>query len=274
MSGSELERLQPEERRASQALRELRDPAADAGFRARLKRDFMSGAPARQPVAPRFPGLRRPGFFWVAVPAAAAAVLIGLVMLNPGPQWEVLSARGEGAVVIDGVPVAIHYAADLERRLKPGARLVTPPEGVLEIMLPGLVAMQIAPGTDVVLPAAPGLWFAREANARLRVGEVRVTTGASFPGARLAVETPDAMVEVRGTTLAVICEPTGTCVCVLEGSVTVASKREGAGVPVTAGRRRYVWNDDRAPEVADIRGNEIGELREFMEQRRPLMNPR
>jgi ferric-dicitrate binding protein FerR (iron transport regulator) len=100
--------------------------------------------------------------------------------------------------------------------------------------------MQVAPGTDLTLPASAGRWFGRATRASVANGEVRITTGTGFHGARLAVETPEAMVQVTGTTLAVICEPTGTCVCVLEGSVRVAAQAGGAGVPVSEGHRRYV----------------------------------
>lgn len=272
MSAPDLERLSPDEQRARDGVRSLAPPRADAGYRARLEREFVSGALAEAPAKPR-PARRIIPLFWVAVPAAAAAgALIVFVSLNSGPSWEVLSGRGEGIVRIDGVAVAINRAAELERRLKPGARLQTPPGGEIEIMLPGQVALQIAPGTDVTLPPSAGRWFGRNARARVAGGEVRITTGARFHGARLAVETPEATVQVTGTTLAVICEPTGTCVCVLEGHVMVAARSEHPGVQVTEGRRRYVFNDARPPEMADIRGNEIGSLREFKEQRRPLMD--
>jgi len=56
------------------------------------------------------------------------------------------------------------------------------------------------------------------------VGEIRVTTGPSFPGAHLDVSTPVAAIEVSGTTFAVILEPHGTCVCVLEGTVKVGRR--------------------------------------------------
>jgi hypothetical protein len=69
----------------------------------------------------------------------------------------------------------------------------------------------------------------------------------------------------------VICEPTGTCVCVLEGRVRVAGQAEGAGVMVAEGQRRYVFNDARPPQTAEIRPNEHVSLREFRERKRALM---
>jgi len=100
---------------------------------------------------------------------------------------------------------------------------------------------------------------------------VRAVTGPAFHGARLAVETPEARVEVTGTTLAIICEPTGTCVCVLDGRVRVGT-RGGAGMAdVSAGRRRYVFSDGRPDESAAMRPNEHVALGEFRARAMPMM---
>jgi len=273
MSAPDPDRLTPEEQRASQAVRALSTPPAGAAYRARLKREFESGvleAPVR-PVRAPLPLWRRPALAWVALPAAAAALLIVVGALNRGPSWELIASRGQGEAAVDGVPVPLARADELRRRLHHGVRMRLPENGEIEIALPGQMAFQVAAGTDVTLPAAVGRWFGRSAHANVAHGELRITTGAAFHGARLAVETPEAMVEVTGTTLAVICEPTGTCVCVLEGRVRVAAQAEGAGVMVSEGRRRYVWNDARPPESAEIRPNELKSLREFREQRRAMM---
>jgi ferric-dicitrate binding protein FerR (iron transport regulator) len=276
MSARDPELLSPEEKRASEAVRSLRSPPLDAAYRARLKREFASGALAgtgtrERSAPPPLPFWRRPALAWVALPAAAAAALIVVGALNRGPGWELVSSRGAGEAVVDGVPVPMARAADLARRLKPGVRLQLPTDGEIEIALRGQLAIQVAPGTDVTLPASAGRWFGRSARANVAHGELRITTGAGFQGARLAVETPEAMVEVTGTTLAVICEPTGTCVCVLEGRVRVAGPAEGAGVMVPEGQRRYVFNDARPPETAGIRPNEHVSLQEFRELKRAMM---
>jgi len=87
-----------------------------------------------------------------------------------------------------------------------------------------------------------------------------------------ALERADAMILVKGTTLAVIMEPTGTCVCVLEGEVMVGARGESAGpegsggdamMPVTSGQRGYVFRDGRTPERADIRPTELVALAKF-----------
>jgi len=273
MSARGPELLSPEQKRASDAVRALGAPPADAAYRARLKREFASGAlgARERPAVLPLPFWRRPALAWVALPAAAAAALIAVSTLNRGPDWELVASRGTGEAVVDGVPVSMARAGDLKRRLRPGARLQLPPDGEIEIALRGQMAMQVVAGTDVTLPAAAGRWFGRSARANVTHGELRITTGAGFHGARLAVETPEAMVEVTGTTLAVICEPTGTCVCVLEGRVRVAGQAEGAGVMVPEGRRRYVFNDARPPETAEIRANEHVSLAEFRELKRAMM---
>ena len=72
--------------------------------------------------------------------------------------------------------------------------------------------------------------------------------------------------QVTGTTLAVICEDQGTCVCVFEGTVRVGA-RGAAPEAVTNGRRRFVFHDGRPPESAEIRVVERAELGRFRERR-------
>jgi len=266
--------LTPDEQRAREAVRALAPPRPDAAWRARLGREFASGTIERvgaRGAALRLPARRRFAFAWAAIPVAAAAALMVVGTLNRGPGWELVSSRGAGEVLIDGVPVSMERAADLERRLKPGARLRLPADGELEIALAGQVAMQITGGTEVTLPAAGGRWIGRSVHAAIAGGELRITTGARFGGARLAITTPEVTVEVTGTTLAVIREPGGTCVCVLEGHVMVESRTGGSRAPVEEGHLRFTFNDARPPANADIRPLEDVMLREFREQRRELM---
>ena len=276
MSAPYPERLSPEEKRASDAVRSLASPPADALYRSRLREDFASGALARAgarggPSRLPIPIHRRPALRWAALPVAAAAALLAASALNQGPRWELVSSRGQGVAVIDGVPVSIARTADLARLLKPGARLWLPADGELEVAIRGQMVIQVTPGTEVTLPAAAGRWFGRNPRARVARGELRITTGAGFRGARLEVGTPEVMVEVTGTTLAVICEPGGTCVCVLEGGVMVTARAEGTPVPVGEGRLRFVFSDARSPQTAGIRPKEDAMLREFREQQRKVL---
>ena len=98
--------LEPQQRTAQDAVRSLPRVQADAGFRSRLKDEFVSGDIARQVEVVEIPR-RRPAVRWLAAGVALAAVLaLALIGMNrlPGPQ--LLASHGQGSVVIDGEP---HY---------------------------------------------------------------------------------------------------------------------------------------------------------------------
>ena len=65
-------------------------------------------------------------------------------------------------------------------------------------------------------------------------------------------------------------EPAGTCVCVYDGVVKVGPMG-GSMEPVSSGRRRFVFNDGRAPESAEIRPMEITKLGMFRDSRRGFL---
>jgi hypothetical protein len=282
-----LDDLSPDARRARDAVKELSRPRPEASFRSRVKRAFIDGtiAGARVPTAgsaagpkPARPALARPPAatasqpWWrsrpwmtALVPAAGiAAAAIAVAGLNRGPAWEVVDASGEGIAVVNGRPIPVGHREDLTRAMRGGARVVMTSGASLVIASPGQMVMQITSASDVTLPASVGRWFARAVRAAVRTGEIRVTTGRDFHGARLYVATPEADVRVTGTTLAVIREPRGTCVCVMEGVVDVGAHGQ-AMAAVTAGHRRYIFNDGRAPEQDVMRPVErvkLGELRD------------
>jgi ferric-dicitrate binding protein FerR (iron transport regulator) len=247
---SESHDLELAERRVQDAVRALPRPSAPPAYRARLKREFVSGAIARRPSA--LPS--RPAFAAWWVPAAAAAALFVLAYaLNPGPRWTVES-RGSGVAVIDGRPIPLSDRAAVTSALEKGGS-VRLAQGTLELMAPRHLAIEITPGTDATLPPVERRWFGRRIQATVRSGEIRITTGQAFHGARLAVATPEARVEVTGTTLAVIRESVGTCVCVMEGRVRMGTAGS-AMLAVDAGRRRFFFNDGRPPEEAEMRAAE------------------
>ncbi|HEY3216925.1 MAG TPA: FecR domain-containing protein [Candidatus Eisenbacteria bacterium] len=264
---TERESMTGPEARAREALRALGAPRADEDFRARLKREFMAGPAAGGRVAAES-GRRwwhRPA--WQGAVAGACVLTIAVPVLNRGPRWQLVSGAGDGIAVIDRRPIPLGHREDLGRALAPGARLTLDSGSPLEIESPGHLVIQVTPGTELSLPGPPGRWFGREVRATVGTGEVRITTGPRFAGARLRVDTPEAGVLVSGTTLAVICEPGGTCVCVYEGSVRVGEK----GRPmsrVERGRRRFVFVDGRPPEDDSIRANEGVELARFRDQHR------
>ena len=140
-------------------------------------------------------------------------------------------------------------------------------------MAHGTIAVQVTGGSRATLPEAPGRWFGRNVTGRLERGELRITTGSRFAGAHLAIHTPETAVMVTGTTLAVIREDAGTCVCVLEGHVHVGPPA-GVMEDVAPGRRRFVFNDGRAPEMAEMRPVEHAPLTAFRAQMASVMGSR
>jgi ferric-dicitrate binding protein FerR (iron transport regulator) len=248
--------LRPDERAARDAIRSLPAPPTDPGYRERLRADFASGA-IESRVRPR-PG-RPPAW---AVPLAAAATLLAVVaalLASQGPRWTLEAVSGAGTVVVDGRTLASDDSTALARALRPGARLRTTGDAQIDLALPGCFLVQVTPGAEVVIPGAPARWFARPARGEVLAGSVRFVTGPKLRGSRLLITTPEASVEATGTTFAVIREPAGTCLCVLEGAVRMAP-HGGVGEKVEAGMRRYVFNDGRPAEVAQIRPTEIGKL--------------
>ncbi|HEX3112751.1 MAG TPA: hypothetical protein VHU20_05750 [Candidatus Eisenbacteria bacterium] len=229
--------------------------------------------PAARPRAPifRFPRPTRPRFAAVLAAAAAIAVAVGIIG-NRGAQWRVVQVVGTGFVQADGEPIPVERSELLAQRIHPGVELVVPETASLQISAGSDLAMEILPGTRLTIPPPPPHWFFRQSEFWARGGELRLTTGPTFQGAKLAVHTADAMILVKGTTLAVIMEPTGTCVCVLEGEVMVGARGESAGpegsggdamMPVTSGQRGYVFRDGRTPERAEIRPTELVALAKF-----------
>ncbi len=256
--------LTTEETRARDAVRALPRVPAGAAFRAQLRERFTTGAlESSAPVRV----LRRPwhhgtGVRWAGAALAAAAAFVVVMGANRAPEWRLESVQGDGLVIVDGAPVPTAHREDLARRMKPGAFLKLPSNVQLELVSRGELAVQVTGGTHASVPSLPGRWFSRRAIAEVQEGEIRVTTGRDFHGARLRVDTPEARVAVVGTTFAVICEPAGTCVCVMEGRLRVGA-RAGAMSDVVAGRRRYVFADGRPEESADMRAAEHAPLGDF-----------
>jgi ferric-dicitrate binding protein FerR (iron transport regulator) len=253
------------ELQAQGAVRALPAVHADAAFRARLEQAFTTGAfpaPAR-PIVP-LPWYRRP-VAWIAVPAVVAAALAFALVLNQGPRWGLAGAAGAGNAIVDGRPIPMNHEGDLRRAVRGGARVVVPRDGELQLANGDNMMILATAGTEFVIPAAPGRWFGRRVAASMRHGTLRVSTRPGFAGARLEVTTPEAAVEVTGSTLAIICEDAGTCVCVLDGGVAMGPLG-GASEEVPGGMRRFVFRDGRAPEMAEMRPSERTELTDFREQ--------
>lgn len=268
MTPREPDLLSAAEQRARDAVRGLDAPHADAAFCERLKRDFVTGRIGeRRVIELPIAWHRRLAWRFAMAPVAVALLAVTIVLANRGPSWTVLETEGDGIVVVDRTPVPLGHRDDLQRRLRPGARIVMPEDSEIEIATAGGMVVQVTAGTEFTVPASPGRWFARRVAGTVRHGMIRVTTGPGFRGAQLQMVTPEATVDVTGTTLAVICEPVGTCVCVYEGAVRVGA-HGGSSESVTNGHRRFVFNDGRSPESAEIRPGEIGNLGRFRDGHR------
>jgi ferric-dicitrate binding protein FerR (iron transport regulator) len=263
------EREERDARKAQEWLRSVAPPAADAAFRARLRASFQDGSlaqnagvedavPAPYPVLVRRPFFARHGRWIGALAGAAVLAIYALVAFNPGPHWQVASMQAaHGNVLVEDDAIPADDAASLTEALLPGATIEWDGEGELMLISPGQLALAIAPGTRMTLPAPPPHFYGRVVRARLEAGRLRLTTGPDFPGARAVVATPEAEAWVTGTTLAVIRDPMATCVCVSEGRVHVmrAGGKPGEDLGmVPAGERQVVYRAAvaRAPERTPI----------------------
>ena len=240
---SDLE-LKPEQQRAADRVRELSRPAADPAFRERLRLDFGNGRVGSRREL-RFGVSRRPAWRWALAPALAVAVTVTATALNRAPGWVVAASLGDGTITVDGRPVSARNYSEVARLIRPGVRIRTPEGVVLRLASAGLGMMEITPGSDVTLPAVPGRWFARTVQAEVQGGIARFSTAPVFRGASLSIQTPEAQIEVTGTTFAVLSMPVGTCVCVLEGRLEVGER----GSPMTTvgpGARHEIFNTGQA----------------------------
>jgi len=262
----------PEEARVLERLRSAAPPRADAAFRNQLKQEFVSGAISERHAVLSLPEPKRAHRVrWIAAMAAAASITVVALALNQAPRWVVMPSSGSGTLLVNGVPHSIEDAAALSRHLRPGARVVLQSSQDLDLVSSGLLAMQLTPGTEAVLPAPPGRWFGRAGRASVAHGHLRLTTGRRFEGSRLSITTPDAVVQITGTTLAVIAEATGTCVCVLEGTAHVRPHR-GSMTPVMPGTRCEVARGERESHSGEIRVAERPKLLDLKDRLKSVMD--
>lgn len=255
-----------------EARRRIAGQSADtarAEYRARLRTAFVQGE--LQPLAPvrRSP---RPLFFWGGGLLAAAATILlllrALLPAEPGPPWLVAPGIDRSvSVVADGQALTLPAdAAALRETLRDGGLLALPDSLPLSLTLDRRLAVQLAPGSRVRLPGVRAGWPSLA--VVVEEGEARFTSGAAFKGRTLIVTTAESVVEVTGTTIAVIADSSGTCVCVLEGAVRVG--RGGvASSPLAAGFRVILDRDGGPPVQEPIRPMEAMKLSMFRDQLAP-----
>jgi hypothetical protein len=250
MTDDARDNLDPQQRRARDAVRGLGTPSADPAFRARLKEQFVAGTvPEREsPVATR-PPARIPWFSWGTL-AAAAALAWAVLGLNSLPGPELLAVHGPGTVVVDGRTIDA-AGPDFARVLEPGVRLQVGDETSLDILYPGSMVWRVAPGSDFVLPGRPGRWFRRTVTADLALGEVSVRTGPDLVGGGLDVTTPAGTAVITGTLIDIYHNGELSCFCLHDGTASVlVNGSDLGGIP--AMKRRVVFTDGREPALEDI----------------------
>ena len=227
------------------AARAVRDAVAsraharpEPAFRERLKQSFVTGRFG----APRVPAPKRPWFVRpsLLLPVAAGLLLVAGMLAGRGPDWRVLSARGEGRVLVGGTSFASTEHERISAAIRRGGDVTTEGGVTLDLVAPGMLAVAMAPGTRATLPAAPGRWWWRAVRARVESGDAYFSTGRAFRGARLTVETPEVEVLAVGTSFAVLRHESGSCVCVMQGHVRVTRRADGGHVDVPEGMRRLV----------------------------------
>ena len=258
------------ERRVRDLVRSLPPSEATPEYRARLRHAFVHGSlpgPASRWVTPR-------GRQAVATAGviAIALVVAGLVAwLGRPPAWRLEAWRGDGEFVVDGRVFAATALDAAAADLPPGARVQLRGDVEVELLSAGNLALQLVSGADVTLPRLPGRWLPRRVIASVWGGEVRIATGPRFRGAVLRIVTPEADIEVTGTTLAVIRDSTSTCVCTFAGSVRMAPIG-GTPQAVIAGKRRFIYNDGRTPALVDIDAMESMKLQMFHDGAAPKLD--
>jgi hypothetical protein len=193
--------------------------------------------------------------------------------INRGPAWQFVAASGEGRIHVGARGFAASEASStLPRLLRPGASICLEGETLLDLLSPGTLAIQMAPGSNLRIPAPPGRWLGRSTKGRVDSGEVRFVTGPGFAGAHLTIEAPSARIHATGTTFAVISTPDSTCVCVLEGEVRMEGD-DGSSEIVEAGMRRTIFAERDEALDEEIFPMERMKLEMLREQTRSGLEP-
>jgi len=258
----------PAERRARLAVSGLSRPAADPAFRARLKEEFVSGAIERPIPSRTSPRWRVATRAWTFA-AAAAALLFLLLQLNRGPALHVAAVYGDGVVETAGQPILVTDEAVLRDALRPGRELELSGDAGIDIVYGRSMLFQIDPGSVFTPPRSPGRWIGRSVRADLEFGEIRVMTGADFPGTELAVHTPEGITLLTGTIVSIFRDSSVTCVCVFEGTARIGVD-ESDLEPIPHGKRKVMFRDGSPPMITDIAPPHEAHLREFEERYKDL----
>jgi len=230
----------PEERAVRDAVAARTHPGPEPAFRARLRHAFVTGRFEPRPGREPRPWFARPASL---VPALAALVFAVVFTLNRGPAWRLVSVHGEGRVQVGERSFSPSDRDGLAAAVRGGGELRTDGPVTIDLAAPGLVAVALGPDSRLSLSSSPALWWGRAMVAHLESGDAYFSTGRAFHGAHLDVGTAEVSVRAVGTSFAVLRHPgEGSCVCVMEGHVSVRHGRAGAetAVDVPEGMRRVV----------------------------------
>jgi ferric-dicitrate binding protein FerR (iron transport regulator) len=235
-------------------LRALPPEPVDPAYRARARAAFLS-PPAARPARRRFP-------LWGGIGIAAAAALALFLLATAAPSWRVAGVQGSGTVTVDGE--AFPAASLAGRKLPRGASVDVGP-GVELTVAADALSFVVGEGSRLTLETR-GIPGRRSLAAVLDHGNTWGTTGPGFAG--LAVLTPEAQVQVTGTTFAVMASPDTTCVCVLEGTVeVVARSAPGEPVAVPGGDRCFLFAAPVPPRLDELTAPQAARLREIRQRR-------
>jgi hypothetical protein len=178
---------------------------------------------------------------FVALVVALAGLLgrsEGAAAQAPAAVGEVVFVRHEVLGTPPGAAAALALAVgddlvlrhQVETRRDSGARMTLGADGSLALGAETRIVLD-----EVVLAQAR----AGRSRLSLLIGTLRLKVGALFAG-ELAIDTPTAVVGIKGTALRVDADSRGTTVTVFEGTVTVLGKLSGKTVEVRAGRTTRV----------------------------------
>jgi hypothetical protein len=245
----------------------------DPAFKTRLREQFVkeSTAPHQDTGSRRSSRAdskrwRRPTRrteIWVTASVTLlAASLLLLAVLRRAPQWTVVRTDPQVALTIDGQSFA--GTALTQELLVPGARLTSGDQDVT-LRAEREMIWVLTPNTTVTLPRTRG-WRRSSGEITVHQGELRISTGPDYR-MQLLIETPEAHITVVGTTLAVIRNDQGTCLCVYEG--TVQMDHLGNPEPareVPAGKRWLIQVDGSALPLEDLEPMENMKLQMLHDQ--------
>ena len=189
-------------------------PSPPARRRAQLA--FLSEVASVQAPPPPSRGYR--AIVWLA--AAAAIVLVTFLVPEPD-RWRVVL---DGQLALDEETFGPGEEDRLAAELESSGWIESQAERV-RFTLAGALELELAPGSSLHFPPLPELDGLRPLDFELARGEAYLRTLASYPGNPILVHTDGADVALSGTTVGILVDGAGTCVCVAEGTARVTSAR-------------------------------------------------